>query len=109
MDLWREIYSISYSFSLSRRLDGVLRCMRPSRREHNGIMPKFLLILNPLRDKKCVVMLCSIEIESLTGYYFPVRGININRIRNIIHFHITLGRGFNINSNVKDVWYEEKI
>ena len=84
------------------------------------------MILNPLRDKKCVVMLCSIEIESLrdidivvmlssieieslTGYYFPVRGININRIRNIIHFHITLGRGFNINSNVKNVWYEEKI
>ena len=61
MDLWREIYSISYSFSLSRRLDGVLRCMRPSRREHNGIMPT------------------SIEIESLRDIISPVKGINFNR------------------------------
>lgn len=57
------------------------------------IMPPFLLILNPLRDKKCVMMLCSIEIESLRDIIFPVKGININRIQNIPHFRITLTEG----------------
>ena len=51
------------------------------------------MILNPLRDKKCVVMLHSIEIESLRDIIFPVRGININRIQNIPHFKITLTEG----------------
>ena len=36
------------------------------------IMPPFLLILNPLRDKKCVMMLCSIEIESLRDIISPL-------------------------------------
>lgn len=62
--------------------------------------------IESLRDIDIVVMLSSIEIESLTGYYFPVRGININR-RMFHIFLITLGRGFNIDSYAKNVWYEK--
>ena len=42
---------------------------------------------------KCIVMLCSIDIESLAGYYFPVRGININRIQGCFTFLLTLAEG----------------
>ncbi len=48
--------------------------------------------IESLRDIDIVVMLSSIEIESLTGYYFPVRGININR-RDVSHFQLPSAEG----------------
>ena len=49
--------------------------------------------IESLRDMKCVVMLYSIDIESLAGYYFPIRGININRIQRCLTFLLTLAEG----------------
>ena len=41
----------------------------------------------------CNDIVFSIEIESLTGYYFPVRGININRCWCTIFAINTLAEG----------------
>ena len=43
--------------------------------------------IESLRDMGVVIMLSSIDIKS------PVRGININRIRDILHSQITLAEG----------------
>ena len=84
------------------------------------------MILNPLRDKNCVVMLhsieieslrdidivvmlSSIEIESLWDILFPFRGININRIRGIIHFQIILAEDLILIRTRKRFGIEEKI